>query len=131
MKLQTARPRPSTRWAWRGRRRSVHALRAALASRDASLLESLLGPDVAVVVESGTEEAPTIRMVRGAYDAVPLLMHGLASRPGLTIAEREVDGQAGLVIRGGGVDPIAVTVDFTGRLIAALWIRPGRVSVSA
>jgi hypothetical protein len=107
----------------------VHDLRAALERRDASLLESLLWPDVAVVVESGAdEEAPTIRMVRGAYDAVPLLMHGLASRPGLAIAEREVDGQAGLVIHGGGTAPIAVTVDFTGRLIAALWIRLGRVS---
>ena len=69
--------------------------------------------------------------VRGAYDAVPLLMHGLASRPGLAIAEREVDGQAGLVVRGSGAAPIAVTVDFTGRLIATLWIRLGRVSVSA
>jgi hypothetical protein len=131
VKLQTTRQRPSTRWAWRGRRRSVHALRAALERRDASLLESLLGPHVAVVVESGAEEAPTIRMVRGAYDAVPLLVHGLASRPGLTIAEREVDGQAGLVIRGGGAEPIAVTVDFTGRAIAALWIRLGRISFSA
>jgi len=131
VKLQSTKPRPSTRWGWRGRRRSVHELRAALERRDAALLESLLGPDIAVVVESGAEETPTIRMVRGAYDAVPLLIHGLASRPGLAIAEREVDGQAGLVIRGSGAAPIAVTVDFTGRLIATLWIRPGRVAVAA
>jgi len=103
--------------------RAVHELRVAAQSGDTERLASLVKPGVAVVVESGQTDAPEIRMVSGAYDAVALLRHGLAVQPGLTVVERAVNGQAGLVLRRGGRQTAAVTVDFSGRLIGSVWIR--------
>ena len=104
-------------------RRTVHELRVAAQSGDSERLATLLQPGVAVVVESGQTDAPQIRMVNGAYDAVAVLRHGLAAQPGLVVAERPVNGYAGLVLSRGDRQTAAVTVDFSGRLIGSVWIR--------
>ena len=99
----------------------VRELRIAAEARDAHALSSLLDIDVSVVVESGDADRPDVRMVNGKYDAVPLLIHGIA-QPGIVVTERSVNGQAGLLLRRDG-NTTAVTVDFAGPLIAAVWIR--------
>jgi len=99
----------------------VRELRIAAEARDAHALSSLLDLDVSVVVESGDTESPDVRMVSGKYDAVPLLIHGIA-QPGIRVTERTVNGQAGLLLRRDG-NTTAVTVDFAGPLIEAVWIR--------
>jgi RNA polymerase sigma-70 factor (ECF subfamily) len=76
-----------------------------------------------VVVESGDSENPTIRMVSGAYDAVPVLVHGLATHHGQAVYERTVNGYAGLLLSRNDERTAAVTVDFAGRLIRSVWIR--------
>lgn len=103
--------------------RTVHELRVAAENGDTERITTLLNPGIAVVVESGEAESPIIRMVNGAFDAVPVLRHGLAGRPGITVEERSVNGQAGLVLRHGDRQMAAVTVDFVGRLIGSVWIR--------
>ena len=114
----------------RPNRRAVRGLRIAAESRDADTLASLLDPGVAVVVEAGDAEEPTIRVVSGAYDAIPLLVHGLAARPGLSIAERTVNGQPGLLLRRDDGVTTSLTIDFAGRLVSAVWIRVHTVDSS-
>jgi hypothetical protein len=46
----------------------------------------------------------------------------MAARQGLQVIEDTVSGQAGLVLRRGD-ETASVTVDFSGPLIAAVWMR--------
>lgn len=103
--------------------RAVRDFRVAAESGDAERLEAMLAPDVAVVVDSGDDERPTLRMVNGIFDAVSLLLHSMARKPDLDIEERPVNGQAGLMLSQGGKTTAAMTVDFTGPLISVIWVR--------
>ena len=105
--------------------RAVHEFRDAAENGDADRLASLLDPDVAVVVDRGDRAHPAIRVVRGAYEAVALLMHGMAATaaPDVVIEERAVNAQAGLMLHRGSRTIAAMTVDFTGGLISVVWIR--------
>lgn len=113
-------------WEWLARAahyRAVRTLRVAAESGDAERLVSLLHPGVAVVVDSGEPGHPTNRVVGGVYDAITLLLHGMEAQPGLVIAERSVNGQAGLMLSRDGETTATVTVDFAGPLISLVWIR--------
>ena len=103
--------------------RAVHAFRRAAESGDTERLAALLDPSVAVVVNAGDRDQPMVRVVRGTYEAIALLMHGMAAKPGLVIDERSVNAQAGLMLRRGGETIAAMTVDFTRGLISMVWIR--------
>jgi len=103
--------------------RAVHKLRVALESGNTGWLASWLDSDVAVVVHSDRTEPPTIRVVRGVRDAVAWLQYGMVNQPGLVILEREVNGQAGLVLNQDGKPTAALTVDFTAGLVSAVWIQ--------
>ena len=103
--------------------KAVHAFRRAAESGDTERLASLLDPGVTVVVDAGDRDQPMVRVVRGAYEAIALLMHGMAAKPGLVIDERSVNAQAGLMLSRGGETIAAMTVDFTRGLISMVWIR--------
>lgn len=103
--------------------RAVHRFRTAAESADAHRLGSLLAPDVAVVIDAGDVEHPTIRVIAGIQDAVTMLLHGMAGRPGLSIDERAVNGQAGLTLNHNDQEFATITIDFTARLIGVVWIR--------
>jgi hypothetical protein len=100
----------------------VRDLRVALQDGGARVAE-LLRPDVSVVVDSGAEENPTIRVVRGADDAVALLVHGMGRQSGVLVEERSVNGQAGLVLSRDGEPVAAVAVDVVGGRVSLVWIR--------
>jgi len=100
----------------------VHELKIAAQGRDSQGLTALLDPHVAVVVESDHADQSGVRMVTGIFDAIPLLIHGMATQRGLVVTEGTVSGQAGLFLRRPN-ETAAVTVDFSGPLIAAVWIR--------
>lgn len=103
--------------------RAVHRFRVAAEGADASRLGSLLAPDVAVVIDAGDVEHPTIRVMAGIQDAVTMLLHGMAGRQGLSIDERAVNGQAGLTLNRDDEEFATITIDFTARLIGVVWIR--------
>jgi len=103
--------------------RVVHALRQAAERHDPVGVAKLLDPDVAVVVDSGDIEHPTIRVVRGRYDAAVLLLHGLTSRPPFDLAVRSINGQAGLTLSHGGRVTAALNIDFTAGAISGIWVR--------
>ena len=90
---------------------------------DAERLGTLLDPGVAVVVDDGDQHHPAIRVVRGVRDAITLLLHGMAAKPGLVIDERAVNAQAGLMLSRGDETIAAMAIDFTGGLISMVWIR--------
>jgi RNA polymerase sigma-70 factor (ECF subfamily) len=83
----------------------------------------MLDPGVAVVVDAGDRDQPMLRAVRGASEAIALLMHGMAAKPDLVIDERSVNAQAGLMLSRSGEPIAAMTVDFTRGLISMVWIR--------
>ena len=113
-------------WEWLARPNRYRAVRSfgtAAASGDPARLTPLLDPAIAVVVDSGDEDHPAIRVVDGVYDAGALLLHGFAVKPGIQLVERPVNGQAGLILTRDGELSATVTVDFTGRLVSMVWIR--------
>ena len=117
---------PRTLWDWLTRPanyRAVHEFRVAAESGDAARLTTLLAPDVAVVVDSGEAEQRPPRVVGGIYDAVTLLLYGMAGKPGATLVERPINGQSGLTVNRGDEVTAAMTLDFTGGLISMVWIR--------
>ena len=121
---------PQSRWAvaweWLARPtryRAVRRFRIAAASGDMTRLASMLQPDVAVVVDAGHAGHLSIRVVEGVHDAIAMLVHGLAEKPGRAITERSVNGQAGLVVSHDDTATATMTVDFTGQLISVVWIR--------
>ena len=103
--------------------RAVHAFRRAAESGDTERLAAMLDPGVAVVVDAGDRHQPMPRVVRGASDAIALLLHGMAAKPELVIDERSVNAQAGLMLSRRGETIAAMTVDFTRGLISMVWIR--------
>jgi RNA polymerase sigma-70 factor (ECF subfamily) len=118
------------RWiaAWRSlthtpHRRAVHAFRLAAERGDGKELASMLAPDVAVVVDSGDDEYPTVRVVRGVDDAAVLLMHGLTDPADVVITERPVNDQPGLVLERDRERVAVMTIDFIAGLMAVVWIR--------
>jgi RNA polymerase sigma-70 factor (ECF subfamily) len=116
MKITAWLPRPL-------HHRAVRDFRSAAVSGDAARLESMLAPDVAVVVDGGDDEQPALRMVTGTFDAVALLLHGLGRKPGLDVVERQVNGQSGLLLIADGEPTAAMTIDFAGALVSVVWIR--------
>lgn len=102
---------------------AVHSFRIAAEGADTARLTSLLDPGIAVVVDSGDSEQPTIRVVRGVADSVALLIRGMAASPGIVIEELAVNGQAGLMLGRGSETTAVINVDFTGSRISSVWIR--------
>ena len=82
MKITAWLPRPL-------HHRAVRDFRSAAVSGDAARLESMLAPDVAVVVDGGDDEQPALLMVTVTFDAVALLLHCLGRMPGVDVVERQ------------------------------------------
>ncbi|WP_348788423.1 hypothetical protein [Leifsonia sp. NPDC080035] len=124
------RPALAESWAavkdWIGspaHREAVRRLGRAASRGDLAGMRALMHPGVAVVVDRGDEQTPTIRVVRGPDDASVLLAHGFANGEGVSIEERSVNGQAGLMLTRTGAPLAAIAVDFTGSLVSMIWVR--------
>jgi len=121
-----ASTRMTSVWKWLTRpihHRDVHQIRLAVEQRDSAQLEALLDPDVTVAVASGHREHPAVRVVRGRYDAVALLLHGITSAPGFALAERSINGQAGLTLSHKGAVTAAMNIDFTRGAVSGIWVQ--------
>lgn len=113
-------------WEWVGRPThyaAVRKLRTLAQDQDLPALVATLHPDVAVAVTSTRGGQEKTVVARGTRDAAPVLLHGFRGGPGVDVAERSVDGQAGLVMRSGDEVTAMITVDFTGRLVSLVWVR--------
>jgi RNA polymerase sigma-70 factor (ECF subfamily) len=113
-------------WEWVARPThypAVRKLRIIAHEQDQPALIAMLHPDVAVAVTSTRGGVEKTVVARGARDAAPVLLHGFNGGPGVVVAERAVDGQAGLVMTNGDEVTAMITVDFTGRLVSLVWVR--------
>ena len=113
-------------WEWLARPvhyRAVRLLRVAAETGDRERLRAMLAPTVSVVVDSGRGDASGVRVIHGIEDASVLLEHGFAHVEDVSVDERSVNGQAGLIVSRAGAPIASVAVDFTGRWISMVWVR--------
>jgi|GEM_PF-1057506 len=113
-------------WEWLTRPvhyRRVRRLRLAAEARDVAQLQTLLSPDVAVVVESREPGAVAPRVIAGRGAGATALVHGMSARRGRRVVGRSVNGQAGLLVSDAGVPSALMSIDFTGALVSVVWIR--------
>lgn len=113
-------------WEWVARPThysAVRRLRTIALQQDLAALSAVLHPDVTVAVTSTRGGHEKTVVARGTRDAAPVLLHGFKGGPGVVVAERAVDGQAGLVMTTDDELTAMITVDFTGRLVSLVWVR--------
>ncbi|MGB3376167.1 MAG: hypothetical protein WBA87_13635 [Microbacterium sp.] len=113
-------------WEWAARPShygAVRRLRTLAQAQDLPALIAVLHPDVTVAVTSMREGREDTVVARGARDAAPVLLHGFRGGDGVVVAERSINGQAGLAVTSGDELTALVTVDFTGRLVSLVWVR--------
>ena len=104
------------------RRDAVRALATACARPDAAAIAPLLSADVEAVVDGGgTVPAPTAT-VRGRAPVSQLIERTLAAYPVLGVAEQEVNGAPGIVLRADDTVVGVVSIGMRGGEIAAVWM---------
>lgn len=113
-------------WEWLARPSHYLAVRrfwTIAQGQDLSALAATLHPDVTVAVTFSHGGLEKTVVARGARDAAPILFRGFRGGPGVHVAERAIDSQAGLVMTCGDEVTALITVDFTGRLVSLVWVR--------
>ncbi|HEX2133419.1 MAG TPA: RNA polymerase sigma factor SigJ [Actinophytocola sp.] len=105
-----------------GRRAEVvRGFRRAWAAKDIDALVTLLDPDVTAVGDGGGLAAAALHPVAGA-ERVARYLVGLAVPPDLTVLERTVNGQPGLVaLADDGADVTVIAFDVAGDRITHIW----------
>jgi RNA polymerase sigma factor (sigma-70 family) len=88
---------------------------------DIGALVSLLDPDATMTADGGGLVSTVIRPVEGAEQIARYVVALASWAPGLTIAERTVNGQPGLVAQRDGVTVTVCAFDFTGGRIKHIW----------
>jgi RNA polymerase sigma-70 factor (ECF subfamily) len=99
----------------------VHALRAAAETGDAAVISALLDPAVEMLTDGGGLVAANPHGVRGAQ-AVARRICDVLDRQPAEISVREINGQAGLVLRRGGAVSAVVCVNVRHRRVTDLWV---------
>lgn len=113
-------------WEWMARPShytAVRRLRTLAQAQDHAALVAALHPDVTVAVTATHDGHQHTVVARGARDAAPVLLHGFRGGHGVDVAERSINGQAGLVMTSGDELTALITVDFTGSLVSLIWVR--------
>jgi RNA polymerase sigma factor (sigma-70 family) len=99
----------------------VRAFKQAWEARDIGALIGLLDPGATAITDGGGQISAAVRPVEGAEQIARYTLE-LASRvPGLTILERTVNGQPGLVAQLDGVVVTVIAFDFAAGRISRIW----------
>ncbi len=101
--------------------RLVRDFKRAWEAKDISALVGLLDPGATVTADGGGLATAALRPIEGA-EQVARFYTGIASRePGLTLLERTVNGQPGLVAQHDGVTTTVFAFDVAGEKIKHIW----------
>jgi RNA polymerase sigma factor (sigma-70 family) len=100
--------------------RLVRAFRRAWEAKDIDALIALLDPGATATGDGGGLVRAELRPVEGA-EQIARYLAGLAGRPGLTILERTVNGQPGLVAQADGSTIAVYAFDVAGDRIRHIW----------
>jgi RNA polymerase sigma factor (sigma-70 family) len=112
-----ARPAPAARQAG-----LVRDFKQAWEAKDIDALIGLLDPDAAVIADGGGLAPAALRPIEGGEHVARYAAGLLADRaPGLTILERTVNGQPGLVAQQDGVTVTVFAFDIAGDRITRIW----------
>ncbi|MFD4630149.1 RNA polymerase sigma factor SigJ [Streptomyces sp. NPDC058284] len=117
-RIRTAQQAPATATAQRAD--LVRSFKQAWEAKDISALISLLDPEATGLADGGglVNAAPP---TGGGEQIARYLVTITGKVPGLTILERTVNGEPGLVVQQGGVTVSVLAFDFAGSRIKHLW----------
>jgi RNA polymerase sigma factor (sigma-70 family) len=99
----------------------VRAFKQAWQAADIGALIGLLDPDATAIVDGGGLASAVLRPVEGAEQIARGFLEVTGQLPGLTILERTVNGQPGLVAQQAGVTVAVLAFDITGDRITHIW----------
>jgi RNA polymerase sigma factor (sigma-70 family) len=101
---------------------TIHAFKAAWESHDIQTLVGLLDPDATAIADGGGRVTAHLEPVTGAETIARTLVAVTASSPQLTLVERRVNGQPGLVGVEAGVISTVIAFDISHGTVRSLWV---------
>jgi RNA polymerase sigma-70 factor, ECF subfamily len=107
----------------------VRAFKKAWEAQDISALISLLDPGATAVADSGGLVTAALHPAEGAEQIARYAVHIARTVPGLTLLERTVNGQPGLIAQQDGVTVTVFAFDVAGERIRHIWAirNPGKL----
>jgi RNA polymerase sigma factor (sigma-70 family) len=99
----------------------VRDFKAAWEARDIGALIGLLDPDATAIADGGGVVGAVLRPIEGGEQVARSAVDIVARIPALTILERTVNGQPGLVGQRDGVTVIVMAFDVAGDRIRHIW----------
>ncbi|GLX00045.1 RNA polymerase sigma factor SigJ [Microtetraspora sp. NBRC 16547] len=101
--------------------RIVRDFKQAWEAKDIDALIGLLDPDATAIADGGGLAAAVLRPVDGGEQIARYLVDIAGKAPDLTILERTVNGQTGLVAQQDGVTVVVMAFEVAGDRIKHLW----------
>ena len=99
----------------------VREFKLAWQAKDINALIGLLDPDVTAIGDGGGLVSAALEPVEGGERVARYFVELAGRRPGLTLLERTVNGQPGLVAQLDGVVETVIAFDVTGDRIRHIW----------
>jgi RNA polymerase sigma-70 factor (ECF subfamily) len=99
----------------------VRDFRNAWQSSDIAALVALLDPDAVIAADGGGQATAARRPIEGAEQISRYLAGIAAHTPGLTLIERTVNGQPGLIAQRGGTTVTVLAFGIDGDRITRIW----------
>lgn len=100
---------------------TITAFKLAWEAQDIDALIGLLDPDATVVADGGGLVSAALEPIEGSQHIARYLLDILARTPGLSMVERTVNGQPGLVAQQDGVTVTVYAFEMIGDQIAHIW----------
>ncbi|MFF0572869.1 RNA polymerase sigma factor SigJ [Streptosporangium saharense] len=100
----------------------VRDFKQAWEAKDIGALVGLLDPDATMVADGGGQASTALRPIEGSEQIARYVIAIADLVPGLTILERTVNGQPGLVAQRDGVTVTVAAFDASGDRIRQIWV---------
>ena len=100
----------------------VRDFKQAWEAKDINTLIGLLDPDATAIADGGGLVSAVLRPIEGGEQIARLLVDIAGKAPNLTILERRVNGQPGLVAQQDGVTVVVMAFDVAGDRIKHIWV---------
>jgi RNA polymerase sigma factor (sigma-70 family) len=110
---------PATSAAQRGD--IVRDFKQAWEAKDIDALIGLLDPDATAIADGGGLVSAVLRPIEGGEQIARAVVNVAGRVPNLTILERTVNGQPGLVAQQDGVTVVVIAFDIAGERIKHIW----------
>ena len=99
----------------------VRSFKEAWEAKDIEALVGLLDPDVTAISDGGGLVSAVLRPIEGAEQVAQVFVEVADKPSGVTLLERTVNGQPGLVAQHEGVTVTVIAFDVSGDRIARIW----------